>query len=112
MAIPTIKKGNGPKPVRILLVEDNGADVYLLEKTLKSCSLSYELIRYTDGEQAIQALQKDDCAVPDLIILDLNLPRRGGFDVLRRSAENQRWSACPSVFSHPQMRNKTAIASP
>jgi CheY-like chemotaxis protein len=66
-----------------LLVEDNAGDVYLLEKTLQSRQLSYQLTRYADGEQAIRALQRDDCAVPDLIILDLNLPRRGGFDVLQ-----------------------------
>ena len=83
MANPTAQKRTGPKPVRILLVEDNAGDVYLLEKALKSCQLSYELIRYADGEQAIRALQKDDCGVPDLIILDLNLPRREGFEVLQ-----------------------------
>jgi len=69
--------------IRVLLVEDNAGDVYLLEKTLKERHLKYELIRYADGEQAIRALQKDDCVIPDLIILDLNLPRRGGFDVLQ-----------------------------
>ena len=71
------------RPVRILLVEDNAGDVYLLEKTLKSRQIGYELTRHADGEQAIRALQKEDCEVPDLIILDLNLPRRGGFDVLQ-----------------------------
>lgn len=72
-----------PRPVRILLIEDNAGDVYLLEKALKSRQLSYELTNYADGELAIRALQKEDCAIPDLIILDLNLPRRGGFDVLQ-----------------------------
>lgn len=67
----------------ILLVEDNPADVYLLEKTLRSRSLNYELTRYADGEQAILALEKEDCVIPDLIILDLNLPRRSGFEVLQ-----------------------------
>ena len=71
------------EPVRILLVEDNSGDVYLLEKALKARQLSYQLTRYVDGEQAIRALQQDDCAIPDLIILDLNLPRRGGFEVLQ-----------------------------
>jgi two-component system, chemotaxis family, response regulator Rcp1 len=77
------QKENSPKPIRILLVEDNTGDVYLLEKTLNARQLSYELIRYTDGEQAIRALQNDDCGIPDLILVDLNLPRRGGFDVLQ-----------------------------
>jgi len=83
MANPTAKTEREPKTIHILLVEDNAGDVYLLEKTLKHRQLSYELIRYADGEQAIRALQKDDCRIPDLIILDLNLPRRDGFDVLQ-----------------------------
>jgi chemotaxis family two-component system response regulator Rcp1 len=86
MANPTTRtpeRDNDPKPIRILLVEDNPGDVYLLEKTLQSRHLSYELTRYVDGEQAIRALHGDDYVVPDLIILDLNLPRRGGFDVLQ-----------------------------
>lgn len=84
MAIPaTTRKGNRPKAILILLVEDNDGDVYLLEKTLKSRDIPYELVRYTDGEQAIRALQRDDCAIPDVILVDLNLPRREGFDVLQ-----------------------------
>jgi two-component system, chemotaxis family, response regulator Rcp1 len=84
MAIPTTtNKGKGARPVHILVVEDNPGDIYLLEKTLKNRDLSYELTTYADGEQAIRALQKDDCATPDLIILDLNLPRREGFEVLQ-----------------------------
>ena len=71
-----------PKPIHILLVEDNAGDAYLLEKTLKSRQLIYKLTRYEDGEQAILAFHNDDLAVPDLIILDLNLPRREGFEVL------------------------------
>lgn len=76
-------RGDGPRIVRILVVEDNAGDVYLLEKAIKSRALSYELTVYSDGEQAIRALEKSDCIVPDLIILDLNLPRREGFDVLQ-----------------------------
>lgn len=79
----TANRENQPKPIRILLVEDNAGDVYLLEKALKLRQLNYELIRHVDGEQAIRALQEADCPVPDLIILDLNLPRRGGFEVLQ-----------------------------
>jgi CheY-like chemotaxis protein len=70
------------KPVaRIVLIEDNDGDVYLLEKALQSRNIAYELIRYEDGEQAIRAISGG--AAPDLILVDLNLPRRGGFDVLR-----------------------------
>jgi chemotaxis family two-component system response regulator Rcp1 len=84
MAIPpTTNEGKAAGSVHILVVEDNPGDVYLLGKTLKNLEISYELTTYVDGEQAIRALQKDDCATPDLIILDLNLPRREGFEVLQ-----------------------------
>jgi chemotaxis family two-component system response regulator Rcp1 len=83
MANTTTETNEEPKPLRILVVEDNAGDVYLLEKTLQNRHLRYELIRYIDGEQAIRALQQDDSVIPDLILVDLNLPRRAGFDVLQ-----------------------------
>lgn len=83
MANPSTETKDRPKPIRILVVEDNAGDVYLLEKALQNRQLRYELIRYIDGEQAIRALQQDDSVLPDLILVDLNLPRREGFDVLQ-----------------------------
>lgn len=67
----------------IVLVEDNAGDVYLLEKALQARHIVYELTRYEDGEQGIRALSNERYPAPDLILLDLNLPRRQGFDVLR-----------------------------
>jgi two-component system, chemotaxis family, response regulator Rcp1 len=66
----------------ILLVEDNDGDVRLVEKCLQARAISYELIRFEDGEQAIREISADPTLVPDLILLDLNLPRKDGFDVL------------------------------
>lgn len=67
----------------IVVVEDNPGDVYLLERALQHRGIAYGLVRYQDGEEAINALSAPDAAVPDLILVDLNLPRREGFDVLR-----------------------------
>src|SRR5262245_56007257 len=69
------------KPVRILLVEDNDADVYLLTKALDNRNLHYELTRFPDGEQAVRALAHF-AVPPDVILIDLNLPGRSGFEVL------------------------------
>lgn len=55
VANPTTETKPGPKPIRILLVEDNAGDVYLLEKTLQHRQLRYELTRFADGKQAIRA---------------------------------------------------------
>lgn len=68
---------------RIVVVEDNAGDVHLLERTLQTRNISYVLVRYEDGEQAIRAFAADSNEVPDLFLVDLNLPRREGFDVLR-----------------------------
>jgi two-component system, chemotaxis family, response regulator Rcp1 len=69
-----------PNTVRIVLVEDEPGDVYLLEKALSDRRISYELTCFEDGEQAMQGLNS---VIPDLILVDLNLPRRDGFEVLR-----------------------------
>jgi len=69
---------------KIILVEDNDGDVLVLEKAIEARGISYQLIRFEDGEQAIEAITKDAGLVPDLILLDLNVPRLDGFDVLCR----------------------------
>jgi CheY-like chemotaxis protein len=69
------------KPAKIIVVEDEAGDVYLLEKALKQRQVHYELTCFEDGEEALSGLREEE--VPDLILVDLNLPRRGGFDVLR-----------------------------
>lgn len=72
---------NQGKPNRIMLVEDNRADVYLVQQALNHHQIPHELICYEDGKEAITGLE--NCIVPDVIILDLNLPRLGGFEVLQ-----------------------------
>lgn len=83
MNAPAVIDTQNKAPVRILLVEDNPGDVHLLEKALQSREMHYDLIHYEDGEQAMLALSNDPALAPDVILLDLNLPRRGGLDVLR-----------------------------
>ena len=68
---------------RILLVEDNPGDVYLLEKAMRDRGIAYELTVYEDGDEAMRAIAKADSGRPDLILVDLNLPKREGVDVLR-----------------------------
>lgn len=73
-------------PVRILLVEDSAADVELTREVLRETKLANELSVVRDGEQAMRyVLQEGEFADrprPDLILLDLNLPRKDGREVL------------------------------
>jgi len=57
--------------------------VYLLEKALKRLNLTYELTHFEDGELAMRLLAEPERPTPDLILVDLNLPKRDGFEVLR-----------------------------
>ena len=66
----------------IIVVEDNPADMILLREALTQHGISFQLKHYTNGEDAAKALAAA-AQVPDLILLDLNVPRLDGFDLLR-----------------------------
>jgi len=74
-------------PVEILLAEDNPGDVTLSKKALEQGKLANNLHVVTDGVEALDFLRQtgeyDDTPRPDLILLDLNMPRKDGQDVLK-----------------------------
>ncbi len=73
-------------PIEILLVEDNLGDVRLTEEALKEAKIKNNMTVATDGEEALAVLRRtmphDGAPRPDLILLDLNLPRKDGREVL------------------------------
>ena len=72
------------RPIRIVLVEDHAPDVFLVQKALRDNHLDFQLTRFEDGEQALLQLGKagpDD--LPDIIVLDLNVPKIDGLAMLR-----------------------------
>lgn len=71
------------RPVQILLAEDNPADVYLIEEALREHQVTFDIRVAADGEAAIALLAKGDLK-PDIVLLDLNMPKRGGGEVLDR----------------------------
>lgn len=88
-------------PVEILLVEDSPADIALTEEALKESGLANTLTIVTDGEQAIEYLSKrgkyKDAESPDLILLDLNMPKKNGHEVLEVIKDNPKLEEIPVV---------------
>ena len=74
------------KPKNLLLVEDNPADIRLTQEALKEGQVPVNLSVVTDGVEAVDFLRRagiyKDAPRPDLILLDLNLPRKNGREVL------------------------------
>jgi DNA-binding response OmpR family regulator len=71
------------KPVAILLIEDNPGDTRLVAEALKACPVPVELTVVEDGEAALSLLKNED-SKPDLVILDLNIPKVSGISLLEQ----------------------------
>lgn len=92
---------SGGRPVEILLVEDNPGDVRLTIEALKEGKVSNNLAVVTDGVEALDYLHRRgnfrDVSVPDIILLDLNLPRMDGREVLREIKAHDKLRRIPIV---------------
>jgi CheY-like chemotaxis protein len=71
-----------PRPYTVLLVEDDDADAMLIEEALVDRGMARSVQRATDGVAALAYLRDDDSRRPDLIVLDLNMPRMNGRELL------------------------------
>ena len=94
------KKSQG-KSVEILLVEDNPGDARLALEALKDNKIRNELHTVEDGVEAMNFLRKkgkySNVPRPDLILLDLNLPKKDGREVLAEIKEDDKLKAIPVV---------------
>jgi len=70
------------RPFDVLLVEDDTADAMLIEEALSERG-TRNLVQVTDGVAALEHLRAPDTVRPDLIVLDLNMPRMNGHDLLK-----------------------------
>ena len=102
---------------RILVAEDNPEDVYLLREAFSLEGQEVDLVVVTDGEQALEFVQRQgqfsSASIPNLIVLDLNLPKSDGSDVLRCIRETEAYAGIPVVVltSSDSPRDRKTIES-
>lgn len=103
-----------PRPYQIWIAEDNPADVYLIEEALRRHEFAYRLATAGNGEDMLNMIGRlegdpsENC--PDLFLIDLNLPRRSGTEILARIRESRRCAQVPAIVitssDSPQDRAK------
>src|ERR1051325_2782210 len=89
-----------PRHHRILLVEDNPGDVRLIQESLRVHEVDYELRHVDKADDAIRAVsgyRSNDGDLPDLILLDYNLPRGDAVDVLSAVSKNPALAGIPTA---------------
>ena len=86
-------------PARILVIEDNPSDVFLLDRALKKQNLRFELMHLLDGSEALAFVRRQEAyreaAIPDLILLDVNLPKCTGEEISREIQASQHLAGVP-----------------
>ena len=93
---------NGTRPLEVLLVEDSPGDVRLTQEAFSDANRSIKLHVAADGVEAMAFLRREgrhrDAPRPDLILLDLNLPKMDGREVLALIKEDDHLKTIPTVI--------------
>ncbi len=104
------------KPVRILLVEDNPDDVEITRRALAKSRVANELQVVRDGQEALEFLfgsaeHGADPLRPDLILLDVNLPKANGMEVLAKIRADQQLAMIPVIMLTASDREEDIVRS-
>jgi len=98
-------------PIKILLADDDKDDRFFFEKALNEISVVSSLATVHDGEQLLEYLSENAKNLPDVIFLDLNMPRKNGFECLTEMKENKKLKHIPVIMfstSYPRDKNYEA----
>jgi CheY-like chemotaxis protein len=103
------------QPIEVLLVEDDPGDVVMTKEAFADYKIANKLNVVTNGEDAIAYMRKQgrfaDVPTPDLVLLDLNLPRRDGREVLRDIKQDAQLRRVPVVVLTTSDAEEDVLAS-
>jgi len=107
--------GTGAAPIEILLVEDSPGDIRLTREAFKDTNVRVNLHVASDGTEAMAFLERlgqhAHVPRPDLILLDLNLPKKDGREVLKEIKGNQTLTSIPVVILTTSASEKDVLVS-
>jgi CheY-like chemotaxis protein len=83
----------------IIMAEDSRPDVFLIRRALSGAGLDYELLVAEDGEQALTLVDRigQDVPVPDVLLMDLNLPKTQGSEIIQRFRQHPGCASVPVI---------------
>jgi CheY-like chemotaxis protein len=97
-----MRSGAEAQTFRIILVEDNAGDIYLFREALKAAGLNFELMVIENGADGLAFARRQgdyaESSIPDLAVLDLNLPKSGGASVLEAMRQNKDLDRVPALI--------------
>lgn len=110
----SLKRPSVVPAARILVIEDNRSDVFLLDRALKKQDFRFELVHLLNGSEGLAFIRRQGAyagaAIPDLILLDLNLSKYTGEDILREIRSASHLGGVPvCVWSSSRSRRDEAL---
>jgi CheY-like chemotaxis protein len=95
---------------KILLVEDNDLDVFMVQRLMRRLNLDYPIIHAKNGEEALEILRPENgdptLVPPFIMILDINMPRMSGFELLDELVDDPMFSQIPIYIVSTSNRQK------
>ena len=99
--LENLKESRAARKIVALLAEDNRADALIIEEAIEAYDLPIDLHTVTDGQQAIDFIKRAESdpqqPCPQLLLLDLNLPKRSGLEILKYVRSSTKWKDIPVV---------------
>ena len=97
------------KTLKVLLIEDDMIEVMKLNRAISSLKLPHKIIEANNGEEALELLQEKD-NIPDIILLDLNMPKINGIEFLTILKNDETLKYVPTIILTTSSNERDLIA--
>jgi CheY-like chemotaxis protein len=96
------------KPIHILLADDDQDDCFFFSEALGKLSIATQLTTVDNGERLMTYLSRNSTELPDVLFLDLNMPRKNGAECLREIKQNKKLKELPVIIYSTYLHSTVA----